>query len=146
MMLKLTRGLVNQVFIRRFASKDSSITTTDSSNELMTEKKSSEISTPKRAFTLIDPKTVHQIKRIDEAPIKNEMDLIRYRLTENRKSTSSAVFSSRRILFIGVKNIPVETDILIIGGAIKGSAIAYFLKQRLPDLKITVLERDWNVR
>jgi len=27
-----------------------------------------------------------------------------------------------------------------------GSAIAFFLKQRAPDLKITVLERDWNVR
>ncbi len=27
-----------------------------------------------------------------------------------------------------------------------GSAIAFFLKQRAPDLKVTVLERDWNVR
>jgi len=76
---------------------------------------------------LIDPKTVHQIKRIDEMPIKNEMDLIRHRLTENR-----------------VRNSPVETEVLIIGGAIKGSAIAFFLKQRAPDLKVTVLERDWN--
>jgi hypothetical protein len=27
-----------------------------------------------------------------------------------------------------------------------GSSIAYFLKQRSPDLKVTVIERDWNVR
>ena len=26
-----------------------------------------------------------------------------------------------------------------------GSSIAYFLKQRSPDLKVTVIERDWNV-
>ncbi len=35
---------------------------------------------------------------------------------------------------------------MYIQGAIKGSAAAFFLKQRAPDLKITVLERDWNVR
>jgi hypothetical protein len=84
MTLKLSRCLINRLFIRRFASKDSSLTTTDSQKELTT-KKSSDISTPKRAFTLINPKTIHKIKRIDEVPIKNEMDLIRYRLTENRK-------------------------------------------------------------
>ncbi|CAF4307667.1 unnamed protein product, partial [Adineta steineri] len=109
------------------ASKDSSITTTTDSNKDLTTEKSSEISTVKRAFTLINPKTVHEIKRIDDTPIKNEMDLIRHRLTENR-----------------VKNIPIETDVLIIGGAIMGSSIAYFLKQRSPDMKVTVLERDWN--
>ena len=27
-----------------------------------------------------------------------------------------------------------------------GSSIAYFLKHRSPDLKVTVIERDWNVR
>ncbi|CAF1577657.1 unnamed protein product [Adineta ricciae] len=146
MSLRLTRRLINQLFIRRFASNDSSVTTTSppDANKELTTKKSSEVSTPKRAFTLINPKTAHQIKRIDETPIKNEMDYIRHRLTENR-----------------VKNIPIETDVLIIGvsvlqflpllnyvfriqGAIKGSAIAYFLKQRTPDTKITVIERDWN--
>jgi hypothetical protein len=84
MTLKLSRCLINQLFIRRFASKDSSITTTTDSKKELTTKKSSEISTPKRAFTLIDPKTVHQIKRIDDVPLKNEMDYVRHRLTENR--------------------------------------------------------------
>ncbi|CAF1159132.1 unnamed protein product [Adineta steineri] len=129
MTLRLTRRFVHQLFIRRYASKDSSITTTTTTHENkdLTTEKSSEISTVKRAFTLINPKTVHEIKRIDDTPIKNEMDLIRHRLTENR-----------------VKNIPIETDVLIIGGAIMGSSIAYFLKQRSPDMKVTVLERDWN--
>jgi len=84
MTLKLTKRLINQLFIRRYASNDSSLTTNDSNKQLTT-KKSSEISTPKRAFTLVDPKTAHLIKRVDEIPIKNEMDLIRHRLTENRK-------------------------------------------------------------
>ncbi len=84
MTLKLSRCLINQLFLRRFASKDSSVTTIDSNKELTT-KKTSEISTPKRAFTLIDPKTIHRIKRVDEVTIKNEMDLIRFRLTEKRK-------------------------------------------------------------
>ena len=84
MTLRLTRCLINQLCIRRFASKDSSITTTDSTKEL-TKKDASEVSTTKRAFRLLDPKTAHQIKRIDEAPIKNEIDFIRHRLTENRK-------------------------------------------------------------
>ena len=84
MALKLTRCFINRLFIRRFASNDSSITTTDTSKELVKET-SKEVSTKKRAFTLIDPKTAHQIKRIDEMPIKNEMDYIRHRLTENRK-------------------------------------------------------------
>jgi hypothetical protein len=84
MTLKLSRCLINRLFIRRFASKDSSLTTTDLNKELTT-KKSSDISTVKRAFTLVDPKTIHQIKRVDEAPIKNEMDFVRHRLTENRK-------------------------------------------------------------
>jgi hypothetical protein len=84
MTVKLTRRLISQLFIRRFASNDSSLTTSDPNKEVAT-KKTSELSTIKRAFTLVDPKTAHQIKRIDEAPIKNEMDFIRYRLTENRK-------------------------------------------------------------
>ena len=84
MTLKLTRRLLNQLFIRRYASNDSSVTTTDPNKELTT-KKSSEISTPKRAFTLVNPQTAHLIKRVDEVPIKNEMDLVRHRLTENRK-------------------------------------------------------------
>ncbi|CAF1225694.1 unnamed protein product [Rotaria sordida] len=50
----------------------------------------------------------------------------------------------KQTIHLRVKNIPIETDILIIGGAIKGSAIAFFLKQRAPDLKVTILERDWN--
>ncbi|CAF2596633.1 unnamed protein product [Rotaria sp. Silwood2] len=126
MTLKLTRRFINQLFIRRFVSNDSSVTTIDPNKELTT-KKPSEISTPKRAFTLINPQTAHQIRRIDDAPVDNEIDFIRHRLTEKR-----------------VKNIPIETDILIIGGAIQGSAIAFFLKQRAPDLKVTVIERDWN--
>jgi hypothetical protein len=88
MTLKLSRCLINRLFIRRFASKDSSLTTTDLNKELTT-KKSSDISIPKRAFTLVDPKTIHQIKRVDEAPIKNEMDFVRHRLTENRKYFNS---------------------------------------------------------
>ena len=86
MTLKLSRSLINQVFLRRFLSKDSSLTPTEGKKELTSNTtKASEISTPKRAFTLIDPRTVHQIKRIDEAPIKNEMDYVRHRLTENRR-------------------------------------------------------------
>ena len=88
MSLRLTRCITNQLFIRRFASNDSSVTTTSlppDANKELTSKKPSEVSKPKRAFTLINPKTAHQIKRIDETPIKNEMDYIRHRLTENRK-------------------------------------------------------------
>jgi hypothetical protein len=85
MTLKLSRCLINQLFIRRFVSKDSSLITTEGKKEITTTKKSSsEIARPKRAFTLIDPKTVHQIKRIDETPINNEMDYVRHRLTEKR--------------------------------------------------------------
>ncbi len=85
MTLKLSRCLINQLFIRRFVSKDSSLITTEGKKEITTTKKSSsEIVRPKRAFTLIDPKTVHQIKRIDETPINNEMDYVRHRLTEKR--------------------------------------------------------------
>lgn len=75
--------------IRRVFSKDSSsLTPTDSSSEgkkdLSTKKSSTQIATPKRAFTLIDPKTMHQIQRVDQMPINNEIDYIRHRLTENR--------------------------------------------------------------
>ncbi|CAF4948791.1 unnamed protein product, partial [Rotaria sp. Silwood1] len=81
MTLKLTRRFISQLFIRRFLSNDSSVTTIDSNKELTT-KKPSEISKPKRAFTLINPKTAHQIKRIDDVPIQNEIDFIQHRLTE----------------------------------------------------------------
>lgn len=88
MSLKFHRYLINQLCFRRFASSnDSSLsttTTTDSKKELTT-KKVTDLATHKRAFSLIDPKTVHQIKRVDDVTIKNEMDLIRHRLTENRK-------------------------------------------------------------
>lgn len=84
MTLKLTRRLFNPLLLRRFASKDSSLTTTDSNKELTT-KKPSEIARPKRAFTLINPKTSHQLKRIDDVPIQNEIDFIRHRLTEKSK-------------------------------------------------------------
>jgi hypothetical protein len=86
MSLKLSRCLINRLFIRRFASKDSSLTTTEEKKEVTTttKKSATEITKPKRAFTLIDPKTVHQIKRIDDTPINNTMDFVRHRLTENR--------------------------------------------------------------
>ncbi|CAF1133712.1 unnamed protein product [Rotaria sordida] len=83
MTLKLTRRFICQLFVRRFASNDSSITPIDPNKDL-TIKKPSEISTKKRAFTLINPQTVHQIKRIDDVPIQNEMDFIRHRLTEKQ--------------------------------------------------------------
>lgn len=87
MSLKLSRYLINRICIRRFASNDSSITTTDSKKKLTTKKTTTtELTSPKRAFTLIDPKTVHQIKRIDDVPLNNEMDILRHRLTDNRKS------------------------------------------------------------
>lgn len=88
MTLKLSRCVLNQVFLRRFLSKDSSVVTTEGKKELTsttTTEKPSEIATPKRAFTLINPRTVHQIKRVDEEKINNSIDYIRHRLTENRR-------------------------------------------------------------
>lgn len=70
---------------RRFASNDSSLTPPDPPKAVTTEKPS-EVAAPKRAFTLIDPKTIHLIKRVDDVPLKNEMDYVRHRLTENRTS------------------------------------------------------------
>ena len=85
MTLKLSRCVINRLFVRRFASKDSSLTTTEGKQDVTTTKKSTtEVAKPKRAFTLIDPKTVHQIKRIDETPVNNLMDFVRHRLTVNR--------------------------------------------------------------
>lgn len=86
MTLKLSRSLINRMFLRRFLSKDSSLTPTEGEKELTsTKKQPAEISTPKRAFTLLDPRTMHQIKRIDQDPIHNEIDYVRHRLTENRR-------------------------------------------------------------
>ena len=122
MTLKLSKRLINQLFLRRFLSKDSSLTPTDGKKELTsTTEKPSEISTPKRAFTLIDPRTVHQIKRIDEQPINNTLDYLRHRLTENRRCSDIPWDFKMMLLVVvvflslGVKNIPIETDILIIG-------------------------------
>ena len=69
---------------------------------------------PKRAFTLINPQTMHQIKRVDDVPLNNEMDYFRHRLTENRKF-EWLTRRVRRSPCLGVKNIPIETDVLIIG-------------------------------
>ncbi len=38
------------------------------------------------------------------------------------------------------------TDVLIIGGGVMGSSIAYFLKEKSPDLDVTVIERDSTVK
>ena len=92
MTLKLSRCAINRLFVRRFASKDSSITTTEGKQDVTTTKKSTtEVAAPKRAFTLLDPKTVHQIKRVDERPVNNLMDFVRHRLTENRTYSYSKI-------------------------------------------------------
>ena len=89
MILRSAIRTSSSLIIRRLFSKDSSsLTPTDSSSEgkkdLSTKKSPTQIATPKRAFTLIDPKTMHQIQRVDQMPINNEIDYIRHRLTENR--------------------------------------------------------------
>jgi len=76
---------MNHLFIRRLSSKDSLTTTNDQQKALANQKQSTELIRPKRAFTLINPKTMHEIKRIDDVPIKNELDYIRHRLTEKRR-------------------------------------------------------------
>ena len=84
MTLKLAGRFVRPFLFRRYASNDSSLTTPNADKDLAT-KKSSDIAMPKRAFTLINPQTMHQIKRVDDVPLNNEMDYIRHRLTENRE-------------------------------------------------------------
>lgn len=75
---------------RRFNSNESSITSNDSNSSKELEKtKTNETSKDlvqlKRAFTLLKPETMHTIKRVDDTPMNNELDYIRFRLNENRR-------------------------------------------------------------
>ena len=41
------------------------------------------------------------------------------------------------------EDIPIESDVVIVGGGIMGVSIAYWLKQRNPEgFTVTVVERD----
>ena len=86
MHLRAVRRTWSSLSFRRFFSKDlPTVGSEAKGKELSTEKTPTEIVTPKRAFTLINPKTMHQIQRVDQMPINNEMDYVRHRLTENRQ-------------------------------------------------------------
>ncbi|XP_074654197.1 FAD-dependent oxidoreductase domain-containing protein 1-like [Tubulanus polymorphus] len=56
--------------------------------------------------------------------------------TENRWNSLKNEFSDEN------KIVPLETDCLIVGGGIMGSAVAYWLKQKNLDMKVTIVERD----
>ncbi|CAF1176886.1 unnamed protein product, partial [Didymodactylos carnosus] len=117
-------------------SKDLPQTTTSSSTP------STEVS--KKSFSLINPSNAHTIKRIDDVPENGTIDYIRNRLTIKSKLV---VINSRNLKFgycFEGLNIPIQTDVLIIGGSVIGSSIAYFIKERAPDLSVTVAERDWQ--
>jgi len=44
-----------------------------------------------------------------------------------------------------LKQVPKHTDILIVGGGLVGSFAAYWLRNNMPSLNVTVVERDSSV-
>ena len=63
--------------------------------------------------------------------------------------------TSRNALFMFSRNFSlcgkylhksdINTDMCIIGGGIVGSSVAYFIKSRMPECRIHVIERDLKV-
>eukprot|EP00794_Sanderia_malayensis_P016007 gene16007-17623_t len=58
--------------------------------------------------------------------------------SRHQKSSASSTIIPKRL----ISNSSNSTDVLIIGGGVMGSSIAYFLKTKSPDLDVTVIERD----
>jgi len=85
------------------------------------------------AFTYKYPKYQFKIGPFERALRKFKIDV-------NRLKQGKSVFNNSELF-------PNEVDVVIIGGGLIGSSIAYFLKQTVLDgLKIVVIDRDPNVR
>ena len=44
-----------------------------------------------------------------------------------------------------LKQVPKHTDVLVVGGGLIGSFVAYWLRTTMPSLSVTVVERDSSV-
>ena len=102
MRFPLNRLWSSHLICRRFNSNDSSLTKTPGTGKELDAKstadKPKELTKPKRAFTLLQPETIHKIRRIDDVPINNEMDYVRHRLTEKRKFDDSVAWRETVVL------------------------------------------------